>query len=114
MVSMPDGDGSDHRQSTGIVDKIQTCTEHKDQHLTLFCVPCDAAVCGHCIGIGKHKGHQPIVLAKDKAEEKKKEVLGKVKEVEKEFLPRARSYLKAVDEVGEKAVCSRKGRAKRD
>ena len=106
IVSMPDGGESGDRQSTGIVDKIQTCTEHKDQHLTLFCVPCDVAVCGHCIGIGKHKEHQPIVLAKDKVKEKKKEILGKVEEVEKEFLPRALSYLKAVDEVGEK-LCAR-------
>ena len=106
MVSMPDGDESDHRQLTGIVNKIQTCTEHKDQPLTLFCVPCDVTVCGHCIGIGKHMGHKPIVLAKDKVDEKKKEVLGKVEEVEKEFLPRALSYLKAVDDVGEK-LCAR-------
>ena len=54
----------------------------------------------------KHKGHEPIVLARDKAEVKKKQVLEKVEEVEKEFLPRALSYLKNGVEVGEE-LCAR-------
>ena len=104
-LSEPDGKSGD-RQTTGIAYKDEMCSVHEGQPLSLFCVSCDIVVCGHCALVGNHKGHQPIVLAKDMAEEKKKEVLGKVEEVEKEFLPRALAYLKAVDEIGEK-LCAR-------
>ena len=104
-LSEPDGKSGD-RQTTGIAYKDEMCSVHEGLPLSLFCVPCDIVVCGHCALVGNHKEHQPIVLANDMAEEKKKEVLGKVEEVEKEFLPRALAYLKTVDEVGEK-LCAR-------
>ena len=111
-MSMPALGDSRDRHSTGegqrrfVGSRMDTCAHHEGVELSYFCVKCDIVVCGHCALVGKHKGHDPIVLAKDKAEEKKKQVLEKVEEVEKEFLPRALSYLKAVDEVGEE-LCDR-------
>ena len=92
---------------TRITDKVEMCTVHDGQTLSLFCVPCDIVVCSHCASVGKHKEHhdQPIALSKDMAEEKK-EIWEKVEEVEKEFLPRALAYLEAVNEV-EEQLCAR-------
>ena len=114
-MSMPElGVDSRNRQSTGEDPRgfldcaMDTCADHEGMELSYLCVKCDIVVCGHCAVVGKHKGHEPIVLAKDKAEEKKKQVLEKVEEVEKEFLPRALSYLKNVVEVREELCAQAK------
>ena len=56
--SNPDGKWSD-RQLTRITDKVEMCTVHDGQTLSLFCVPCDIVVCSHCASVEKHKEHQP-------------------------------------------------------
>ena len=58
------------------------CAVHNyKQPLDFHCVSCGEAVCSHCISIGQHAGHTPIVLHNDVVTKRKDAVLTKVDEL---------------------------------
>ena len=72
------------------------CTEH-NQPLDNYCGHCEAAVCGHCTGSGKHVGHK---LEKIGAMIKRRteKISAKVTTLENLALPRAEKDAKSVNE----------------
>ena len=62
------------------------CADHA-QPLTLFCVQCDVAICGHCCAVGRHKTHQPVLLVEEVIAQKKEAITSKARKLQRDFLP---------------------------
>ena len=73
------------------------CAIHK-QPLDFHCVSCGENVCGHCISIGQHAGHTPIMLHKDMVAKREAAVSTKVDELQ-DLLPQMETALTSVDKV---------------
>ena len=71
------------------------CVDHGEP-LVLFCVKCDEIICGHCVAIGKHAGHQPITPIQEAVSRKKKKALEVVDEIQLDRVPEVGASLQAV------------------
>ena len=76
---------------------VLLCADHK-QPLDFHCVSCGEAVCSHCISIGQHAGHTPIVLRNDVVTKRKNAVFTKVDELQ-DRLPQIETALTSVDKM---------------
>ena len=82
-------------------DSTSLCEEH-DEPLKYFCTMCDVPVCGDCIAIGRHRGHQPLATMKEVTVKLKKKVQTKADHLERDVLPRAEKTISRVDHVSAK------------
>ena len=82
---------------------VLLCEVHGEQQ-KFHCMSCDVPVCGHCIAIGEHAGHKPIVLIEDSVAQRKERVLTKVDELHRDSLPQVEAALVSVDKVSSDLV----------
>ena len=76
---------------------VLLCAVHK-QPLDFRCASCGEAVCSHCISVGQHAGHTPIVLRNDVVTKRKDAVFTKVDELQ-DLLPQIETALTSVDKM---------------
>ena len=74
------------------------CAVHNSP-LKYFCTLCDEAVCGDCMAIGSHHGHQPVVTMKEYEDQRRQRVEENVNKLESVVLPEVEATICAADEV---------------
>ena len=90
-------DSEDDRSSVGVLSH-GVCERHA-QSLRFFCGQCEATICGDCIVVGSHVGHQPVVLVKDMIEREKNVLSSRVDRLKDSVLPQYQKGLESVEEV---------------
>ena len=89
--------GSSDRQSPG------KCPAHR-QPVRFFCEQCNVAVCGDCLAVGSHQGHQPLVYVRVAVAKKRKKVSPEVEKLRSEVQPGLEGAVQAVVHSGTRLV----------
>ena len=82
-------------QSASDHEALGKCSVHR-QPLRFFCGQCNVAVCGDCLAVGSHQGHQPLVYVRVAVAKKKEEVSPEVEKLRSEVQPRLEEAVQAV------------------
>ena len=101
----------DHDHDSTYGDRMPQCPEHASP-LEFYCSACAVAVCGRCVAIGVHHGHDGIVEMKVREQKMKRKVQEKVETLNNDF-PRVEAMKRRVEAVNDDLLaCAKRARDK--
>ena len=71
-------------QDQNVFPSVAFCSKHPKEEKKYCCMACNASVCGDCIALGNHKGHEVSTIQKG-FEKESKEIKSSLEAYEKNF-----------------------------